>query len=690
MIETSMLLTLSLLATLVSAPTPDVAVSAPIYIDAPANQTPVAIASDARNFLTVWLDERPAGGLYAARVSPGAFVFEHAGIRVATHAEAAAAFWNGSRYVILWFDGNAIFSRTLEADGTLSNTTRTIVTSVSAGSHFAAFNGTRIVAVYRRGDAIQSAELDRDGVPGTHDSAVPGAPSSTPVIATSGNDLLVEWIGASGIGSARIVNGATAATAQPPIAADSAITNLVIASDGTSALAVYRQQSQLFARRGDAAPLLIATGTSPDVVFDGTNYIVLFSTGDAIRMTRIDRDGHALDAQPSVIAGGAHGAEYASPVVTWTGDLWFAWSDDRISPQTRNFDVIGRPSDGIDTLISTAPPQQHLPSIAFGAQRFLAAWQEDRTDGATDVFIARLTSDESRMDGRGVRLSTNGDPGTKPRVVFDGTNFVIAWIETRNGIDSIVTNRMTPDGVLLDAGNVHQIFADSCIRDFDMGIDGAAPLIAWSDCSSGRVFASRITRGGIFAAVGFAQVSPNGVVASDASIAWNGKTFLIAWSDAIGIRAARLTPTMNLIDTAPITIANVVSRPSVASAGDDFLVTWQSSDRILARRVTSAAALDDPIDLGAGSHPAASHDGLRFFVAWESPQNDLVATHIGANDNVIIIATAFAEHNLALVPLNGGVAAAYERVADDKNFGGVYRVFLRTMMPASRIRAVAH
>jgi hypothetical protein len=685
-----MFLTFSLLATLASAPLPDVPVSTPIYINAPANQTPVAIASDARNFLTVWLDERPAGGLYAARVSPGAFVFERAGIRVATHADAAAAFWNGSRYVVLWIDGSTMFSRTIEFNGTISDTTRTIVTSVSAGPHFAAFNGTRIIVVYRRGDAIQSAELDHDGVPNTHDSAVPGSASSTPVITTSGNDFLVAWTSASGIGSARIVNGATAATAQPPVAMDGAITSLVLASDGTSSLAVYRQQSQLFARRADAAPVLIGTGTTPDIVFDGSSYIVLFSTGDAIRMTHIDRDGRVLDAQPVLIAGGARNAEYRSPVVAWTGDLWFAWSDDRIAPDTHNFDVIGRPSDGIDTLISTSAPQQHIPSIAYGAQRYLTAWQEERNDGGTDIFVARVSSELARMDGRGVRLTTNGDPATQPHVVFDGTNFVVAWIATHNGIDSIYTNRMSPDGALLDPGNIHQIFADSCIRDFDMTFDGAAPLITWSDCTSGRVFASRITRGGIFAPIGFTQVSPDGVIATNASIAWNGKTFLIAWSDATGIRAARITPTMDLIDSAPISIANVPSRPSVASNGTDFLVAWQSGDRIVARRITAGATLDTPIDLGGGAHPIASRDGARFFVAWESPQNELVATHAGENDKLTIIATQYPERSLALVPLNGSVAAAYERVADDKNFGGVYRIFVRTILPPSRTRAVAH
>jgi len=680
-----MLLTLSLLATLASAPTPDIPVSSPIYINAPANQTPVAIASDAKNFLTVWIDERPASGLYAARVSPAAFVFERAGIHVATHADAAAAFWTGARYVVLWIDGNTIYSRTIESNGALSDTTRTIVTSVSAGAHFAAFNGTRIVIVYRRGDAIQSAELDRDGVPSTRDSAVPGSATSTPVITTSGNDFLVAWTSASGIGSARIVNGATAATAQPPIAADSTITNLVLASDGTSSLAVYRQQSQLFARRGDATPLLIATGASPDVVFDGANYIVTFSTVDAIRMSRIDRDGRLVDAQPVVVTGGARNAEYRSPVVAWTGDLWFAWSDDRIAPGTHNFDVIGKPSDGIDTLISTAPPQQHIPSLAFGAQRYLAAWQEDRNDGGTDIFIARVTSDLSRMDGRGVRLTTNGDPATQPHVVFDGTNFVVAWIATHNGIDSIFTQRMSPEGALLDPGNIHQIFADSCIRDFDMAIDGAAPLIAWSDCSSGRVFASRITRGGIFAPIGFTQVSPDGVIATNASIAWNGKTFLIAWSDATGIRAARVTPTMDLIDTAPIVITNVPGRPSVASNGSDFLVAWETNGHVFSRPVSAGGTADVVTFFGAGAHPVASHDGTRFFVAWESPQGDLVTS-----DGRTVIGSGFGAKNIALAPLNGGVAAAYERIADDKTSGGVYRIFIRTMLPVSRTRAVVH
>src|SRR5205085_6670210 len=114
-------------------------------------------------------------------------------------------------------------------------------------------------------------------------------------------------------------------------------------------------------------------------------------------------------------------------------------------------------------------------------------------------------------------------------------------------------------------------------------------------------------------AIAIAQISPDGVIAKNASAAWNGKTFLIAWQEGTTIRAARLAPSLNLIDTTPITIGSGAS-PRVASSGDEFLVAWENGGNINARHLTATGALDAPLTLGPGTAPAVTRDSSRYFL----------------------------------------------------------------------------
>src|SRR5207253_8793226 len=119
---------LSLIATAALA-VGDVPVSTPVYINAPGRQTPAAIASDGKQFLVLWLDERPSGGLYASRVNSSGVPFDRTGIHIASRASAACAFWNGTRYVVLWFDGDAINAQLVDSLGNLVDAPRPIVSS---------------------------------------------------------------------------------------------------------------------------------------------------------------------------------------------------------------------------------------------------------------------------------------------------------------------------------------------------------------------------------------------------------------------------------------------------------------------------------------------------------------------------------------------------------------------------------
>lgn len=84
-------------------------------------------------------------------------------------------------------------------------------------------------------------------------------------------------------------------------------------------------------------------------------------------------------------------------------------------------------------------------------------------------------------------------------------------------------------------------------------------------------------------------------------IASNGNEHLVVWSDARGIRAARLDAAGNLLDPIGFDIPGAQGVASVASAGDDYMVVAAVCDSILAFRVSRYGQVSPPKTVTAPS-----------------------------------------------------------------------------------------
>jgi|GEM_PF-4587540 len=757
LIRPPQLLRFSLATAVLSAATlaagTDFPLSGITYAPAPGRQSPLAAASDGKSFLLLWTDLRPAAGLYAARVSGNGQLLDRTGIFLAPRAATATAVWNGSDYLVFLSDNDGsqvIWSLRISGDGqTVTPPKLLLPNAVSVDNSFAAWNGQNVVVVYQRPvtggfPLFYAALLDRDGNVVKSDIPLPAAERSRfgVSVASNGGGFLAAWSSPTDAGPE--IDGVLLGVDGSPLDAQPRTLALrasprnapLLASDGSDYLLLTTGTAPRFdARRitsaGEAQPP--SPLTMPDAALlpalAGVNggYYAAWTVGapaSGVFGLLLGHDGHQVDAAADEISAGNW--ELTHPVVASNGrDIYVAWSDDRIRPRRGVNDVVGRvvTQFSIDQLVSFAATQQSRPAVASDGSSFLAGWAEERVDAGSDVFVSRVGIDGSRIDGRGLRLSSSDMDSSPPRLIFDGGAYLAVWTGAFANSSAVMTNRVTPQGRILDGSGIYQFLADGCMSPADVAADGAGPLVVWSECASGRVYAGRLSHGGVMAAaVSRVGVSPTGSVAQNPAIAWDGNVFLVVWEELVTaaaalppgtpplahsvLRAARVSRSLQLLDPVPLELAvstdgNDVNAAIAPMASRGFVVAWErrqpaAPSRIFVRHLLDSGALPDgPADLGAGARPSAVRDGGRTFVAWEElgTSLDLVGTHVGdageplPGDRVAVSTTSVGEKAIRLAPFGSGFVAVYERLITDRLAGGVYRGYLQPFPANAKGRA---
>ncbi|HTW90936.1 MAG TPA: hypothetical protein VMH22_04440 [bacterium] len=392
----------------------------------------------------------------------------------------------------------------------------------------------------------------------------------------------------------------------------------------------------------------------PAVAFDGVNFLVVWTdwvsdSSSGIYATRVTPAGALLD--PSAIVLSTAGSEQQSPAVAFDGTNFLAvWVDNRDS----GYDVFaarvtpqGTVLDPSSIPVSTAQYDQEYPAVAFDGTDFLVVWSNDwRSDSSSDIYAARVTPQGTVLDPTGFAVSTAAGAQSSPTVAFDGVNSLVTWSDPRSDpYGDIYAARVTPQGTVLDpSGIVISAAANSQESPF-VAFDGTEYLVAWYDTRSTNyadVYAARVTPAGTV-------LDPSGIAVSTAAgyqnaecVAFDGTNFWVTWSDyrsgtAYGdIYAARVTPQGTVLDPSGIAVsaaANDQSYPAVAFDGANYLVTWMdnrggSSYDIYAARVTPQGTVLDASGIAVAAdtndqlYPAVAFDGTNFLLSWTDDRSD--------------------------------------------------------------------
>ncbi|RJS15939.1 hypothetical protein DRW03_31730 [Corallococcus sp. H22C18031201] len=270
------------------------------------------------------------------------------------------------------------------------------------------------------------------------------------------------------------------------------------------------------------------------------------------------------------------------------------------------------------------------PAVTSGGRDALVAWWDVRDGG---VYGQRVRADGSSPEPMGMRLNPTTRPGGAPAVADAGHSFVVVWEAT----DGVAGARLDRSGAQVQPFSVitsHQV----------VGI----PALA---CGRDVCLVVFMLKDEVGASLGFVRVSPRtgevldpepnplsgARLSGEPAVAWNGREFLVAWTDSRGgleapdIYGARVRPDGIVMEDGgfPIGAAPGAQRnPKVTWTGRRFLVVWEDQRHgsdwdIYGARVERQGQVVDPegIAIATGPEdqrfPSVAHQKSRSLVVWQ-------------------------------------------------------------------------
>jgi all-beta uncharacterized protein len=249
--------------------------------------------------------------------------------------------------------------------------------------------------------------------------------------------------------------------------------------------------------------------------------------------------------------------------------------------------------------------------------------------------------------GRSFNIATTGrgEIAGKNAIAFDGTNFLVAWLNSAAPA-GVFAARVTPNGSVLDAEGfrISSDTADQLAGPPSVAFDGQQFMVVWvadrCSCSYGQLYGARITTGGaVLDPEGTAITSADSSTAAKirmATIAFDGANYLVAYrSTQDVIRVLRVTPAGASLDGGDGIALGHGYYPYVVFGAGTYLVTWHDGvgychcwimGALVAADGTAGEAFQIAPEGAGKDNTSAAFDGANFFVAWHD------YTGVGAHD----------------------------------------------------------
>jgi hypothetical protein len=241
------------------------------------------------------------------------------------------------------------------------------------------------------------------------------------------------------------------------------------------------------------------TVAKPAVAFGGSNYLLVYHQTLPFGVNRLIR-GNRLSAE-AVVLDGADGflvsedtiADRCCAAVGFDGTNYLVtWSERgasdikiygaRIAPNGQNL--------GVFPITSAIPGQQFRPKVAFDGTNYLVIWSEANTVATgEDISGARVAPTGTVLDPGGFRIATTALHERNPEIAFDGSNYLVVWesVEPLGGNFvnyHIRGTRISKAGALLDGpaseGGIPINMTTHEKRTPSVTFDGSQFLVVWT------------------------------------------------------------------------------------------------------------------------------------------------------------------------------------------------------------------
>lgn len=430
-----------------------------------------------------------------------------------------------------------------------------------------------------------------------------------------------------------------------------------------SAAGVLLDRAGIVVRRGGA------DYRQPSLAWDGTNFLVAWRewvpslSAYAIFGARVSQVGWVLDPAPLPIASGS-GTDTSLPAVAWNGASHLVvWSDSR----NGSGDVFGVRVSGGGTVLDSSPivicgaaGGQGGPEIVWNGANHLVVWSDGRSGTRSEIYGARVSAAGAVLDASAFAISTGSDTSNLD-VVWNGTTHLVVWKDERNAREDIYAARVSAAGSVLDPSGIPVCLSTSGLKYArwpQVASDGSGFLVAWEDYRNGTtyadsadIYAARVTDAG--SVLDAAGILVSGAATSQTTpvLASNGAGYLVLWVDRRNgwgqdVYGARVTGAGAVVDASGFLVTGAGGQPAVASDGSSHLVVWADLPRpgvystIRGARVSASGALLDPAGIAIGelgvdqSEPALAWGGTSYLVVFQA-RGAIYGRRVGANGNVI-------------------------------------------------------
>jgi hypothetical protein len=344
------------------------------------------------------------------------------------------------------------------------------------------------------------------------------------------------------------------------------------------------------------------------VAFNGVNYLVVWVErsypspmypvkGQLISPSGVLIGGEIVISDWAIKKGVDVASDGTDFLVVWTRDEGSSGIVDTYAQRIKGNGTL----DGSSFDISASSRYNRNPSVFFGADKYLVAWEggEDyNLEDSRNIYGTLINANTGEIepefaittgdDLQGTGFWGSGSTG----ISFDGTNFIVAWRSNTENGEELYVNRIDQNGQLLDGGDgilIYEDFLSGFRRIPQVAFDGNSWLVAWNHY----------------------QESPLPETLFGIRVSSNG----------------------DIIDQSPVTLSKVndsfslkEESPFLASDGTNYLITWKDRGeqvfQLIGSGIPTASAdgpflvtVDDSIEMDGSA--SFSPDGKALTYDWD-------------------------------------------------------------------------
>ncbi len=342
----------------------------------------------------------------------------------------------------------------------------------------------------------------------------------------------------------------------------------------------------------DATPIPLSTSASNQdeiaVAFNGAHYLVVwrddrdaYDTGHQLFGARVAPSGEVLDTDAVLVSEGAVNPH--NPRVSSDGvDFLAVWDDDRSEETDAASDIYATRVRADGTVVDGAIPiaegvgEQLLPDVAYDGSHYLVVWQD--AGSVSPEIRGALLSADGTIATASFDISNSPDTERMPRVAFGSDAFLVVWSSTY-----LFATRVSPEGDVLDEPfRVSETNSQQAY--LAVASDGTNFLVAWTDYREGEpryqdIWTNVVSSGGAIDPAAETVLTPYDRDQNVPAVTFDGECYWVAWQEArIGgsvdrdILGARVARDGTVLDTSPFPLStnfNVQEEfPALVSSGD--------------------------------------------------------------------------------------------------------------------------